>query len=104
MNLNFIELLTILRLITIRNSSDGKHIKLQATKRLVQFFKSFFYSRPTKLQLIILLSALECTEKSYTADQLCTRLISTGQVFILKSMECVHTVQSCMCLSVDEYS
>jgi len=32
MNLNFIELLTILQLITIRNSSDGKNIRLQAIK------------------------------------------------------------------------
>jgi len=28
MNLNFIELITILQLITIRSSSDGKNIKL----------------------------------------------------------------------------
>jgi len=33
MNLNFIELLTIiLQLITIQNSSDGNNIKTQATK------------------------------------------------------------------------
>jgi len=36
MNLNFIELLTILQLITIRNSSDGNNIKLQETKELVK--------------------------------------------------------------------
>jgi len=34
MNLNLIELLTNLQLITIRNSSDGNSIKPQATKRL----------------------------------------------------------------------
>ena len=34
MNLNFIELLTILQLNTIWNSSDGKNIKPQAIKRL----------------------------------------------------------------------
>jgi len=34
MNLNFIELLTILQLITIRNSSDGNNIKPQAIKML----------------------------------------------------------------------
>jgi len=33
-NLNFIELLTVLRLITIRNSSDSNNIKTQAIKRL----------------------------------------------------------------------
>jgi len=36
MNLNLIELLTILQLITIRNSSDSNNIKLQAIKRLVK--------------------------------------------------------------------
>jgi len=36
MNLNFTELLTLLQLITIRSSSDGKNIKQQATKRLVK--------------------------------------------------------------------
>ena len=36
MNLNFIELLTILQLITIRNSSDGNNFKTQAMKRLVE--------------------------------------------------------------------
>jgi len=33
MNFNFTELLTILQLITIRNSSDGNSIKQQAKKR-----------------------------------------------------------------------
>jgi len=33
MNLNFIELLTILQLITIRNSSDSNNIKPQAIKK-----------------------------------------------------------------------
>jgi len=37
MNLNFIELLTILQLITIRNSSDGNNIKPQAIKGLAKF-------------------------------------------------------------------
>jgi len=37
MNLNFIELLTILQLITIRNISAGSNIKPQAIKRLVKF-------------------------------------------------------------------
>jgi len=32
MNLNFIELLTILQLITIRNSPDGNNFKPQAKK------------------------------------------------------------------------
>jgi len=32
MNLNIIELLTILQLITIWNNSDGNNIKLQAIK------------------------------------------------------------------------
>jgi len=36
MNLNVIELLTILRLITILSSSDGNNIKPQAVKRLVK--------------------------------------------------------------------
>jgi len=34
MNINFIVLLIILQLITIRNSSDINNIKPQATKRL----------------------------------------------------------------------
>ena len=37
MNLNLIELLTILQLIIIQNSSDGNNIKPQAIKRLVKF-------------------------------------------------------------------
>jgi len=37
MNLNFIELLTILPHITIGNSSDGNNIKQQAIKRLAKF-------------------------------------------------------------------
>ena len=45
MNLNFIELLTILQLITIRNSSDGNNIKPQAIKGLAKFLKvSLLYS------------------------------------------------------------
>jgi len=44
MNFNFIELLTIFQLITIRNSSEGNNIKPQATKR------------PFKLKKIILVS------------------------------------------------
>ena len=35
-NLNFIELLAILQLITIRKSSNGNNVKPQATKRLVK--------------------------------------------------------------------
>jgi len=34
MNLNFIELLNVLQIITIRNSSDGNNITPQATKGL----------------------------------------------------------------------
>jgi len=37
MNLNFIELLAILQVITIRNSSGGNNIKPQAIKGLVKF-------------------------------------------------------------------
>jgi len=37
MNLNFIELLKLLQLITIQNSSDGDNIKPQAIKGLVKF-------------------------------------------------------------------
>jgi len=36
MNLNFIELLTILQVIAIGSSSDGNNAKLQATKRIVK--------------------------------------------------------------------
>jgi len=36
MNLNFIKPLTVLQLITNRNSSDGNNIKPQATKRLAK--------------------------------------------------------------------
>jgi len=36
MNVNFIELLKILQLITIRNSVDDNNIKSQALKRLVK--------------------------------------------------------------------
>jgi len=36
MNFNLIELLTILQLITIRNSSDSNNIKPQALKRLIK--------------------------------------------------------------------
>jgi len=36
MNLNLIELLTILQLITNRSSYDGSNIKPQALKRLVK--------------------------------------------------------------------
>jgi len=36
MNLNFVELLAILQLITIQNSSDGYTIKPQAIKSLVK--------------------------------------------------------------------
>ena len=37
MNLNLIELLKILKLVPIRNSSDGNNIKPQAIKRLLKF-------------------------------------------------------------------
>ena len=37
MNLNFIELSTVLQIIIILNSSDGNNIKLEATKRLAKF-------------------------------------------------------------------
>jgi len=36
MILNLIDLLQIVQLITIRNSSDGNNIKLQAIERLVK--------------------------------------------------------------------
>jgi len=36
MNLNLIELLTVLQLITIRNSSHGNNIKPQATKTFIK--------------------------------------------------------------------
>jgi len=42
MALKFIELLTILQLITIRNNSDGKNSKPQAIKRLVKYFLVFY--------------------------------------------------------------
>ena len=64
MNLNFIELLTILQLITIRNSSDRNNIKPQAMKRLVKLNKFGFYNRLLKVQLIIFSAALECTKNS----------------------------------------
>ena len=41
MNLNFIELLAIVQLNTIQNSSDGNNIKPQAVRMLVKFS---FYS------------------------------------------------------------
>jgi len=44
-NLNFIELLTILKLITIQNSSDGNNIKPHAINRLVT--KKFLFSYST---------------------------------------------------------
>src|SRR6218665_2912494 len=37
MNLSYIDFLTILELITIRNSSSGKNIKSRAIKKLVTF-------------------------------------------------------------------
>jgi len=61
-NLNFIELLPILQLITIQNSYYGNNIKPQAIKRLVKF--SFFYTRLSKRQLIIFSSALECNKNN----------------------------------------
>ena len=42
MNLNFIELWTILQLFTIWNISDGKNIRLWAIKRLVKFINRSF--------------------------------------------------------------
>jgi len=36
MNMNFIKLLTVLQLITIRNSSDSNNIKPQAIKEIVK--------------------------------------------------------------------
>src|SRR6218665_3660696 len=64
MNLNFLELLAILQLITIQNSSDSNNIKPQAIKRLVKLNKFGFYNRLLKVQLIIFSAALECTKKS----------------------------------------
>ena len=72
MNLNFIELLTILQLITIRNSSDSNNIKPQAIKRLVKLNRfGFFYNRLLNVQLIIFSAALECTHNSSTVGLRC---------------------------------
>src|SRR6218665_1046697 len=62
MNLNLIELLTILQLNTIRNSSDDNNIKPQAMKRLVKFLKFGYFTRLLKVKPIVLSSALECTK------------------------------------------
>jgi len=43
MNLNFLELLAILQLITIQNSSDSNNIKPQAIKRLVKLNQILFF-------------------------------------------------------------
>src|SRR6218665_688008 len=61
MNLNFIELLSILQLIAIQNSSNGNNTKPQAIIGLVKFV---FCTRLTKRQLIILSLILECTKKN----------------------------------------
>ena len=53
LNLNFIEMLTIFQLITNRNSSDGNNIKPQAIKRQVKHKKIDFYTRLSKVQLIL---------------------------------------------------
>jgi len=53
-----------LQLITIRNSYDGNNIKPETIKRVVNFFKSLFYTLLSKVQLIILSSALECTKNN----------------------------------------
>src|SRR6218665_1714276 len=66
MNLNFIELLTILQLITIRNSSDGNNIKPQAIKTLVKFLNIQFFifdSRKFNSYIIFFL-ALERTKNN----------------------------------------
>ena len=42
MNLNFVELLTVLQLVTIRNSCDSNNIKPQAIKRLIKLLKIVF--------------------------------------------------------------
>jgi len=64
MNLKLIELLTILQPITIWNGSDGNNIKPQAIKRLVRYKKSVFNTRLSKVQLVILTTALECTKNN----------------------------------------
>ena len=47
MNLNFIELLTVLQLITIRNSSDSNNIKPQAIKKASKIKQiRFLHSTP----------------------------------------------------------
>jgi len=47
MNLNLIDLLKMVQLITIRNSSDGNNIKPKAIKRLVKYNKlGFLYLTP----------------------------------------------------------
>ena len=61
MNSTFIELLTILQLITIRNSSDDNNIKPQAIKRLAVKTNRFI-TWLSKVQLIILSSAREYTK------------------------------------------
>jgi len=57
-NLNFIELLTVLQFITIWNISDVNNIKPQATKRLVKTILITFYEsfKLSKVQTIIILS------------------------------------------------
>ena len=79
MNLNFIELLTILQLITIWNSSEGKSIKPQAINRQLNLKKSAFYDQLSKVQLIILCSAHECTQNNrlqpFAPKRLCTSVI-----------------------------
>src|SRR6218665_1133786 len=62
MILNFIELLTILKLFAIRNSSDGNNIKPQEIKELAKYKKLVFYTRLSEVELLILTSALRCTK------------------------------------------
>ena len=64
-DLNFIDLLTILQLIAIRNSSDSNNIKPQAIKGLVKQNRfGFLYSTPENSAYTNYSSALECTKNS----------------------------------------
>jgi len=52
MNLNFIQLLTVLEIITIQRSSDGNNIKPHAAKSLViyNYVVGFLYSTLRKFR------------------------------------------------------
>jgi len=88
MNLNLIELLTILQLITIRNSSDSNNIKPQAIKGLVKQNKfGFLHSTPENSAYNFFLrpsNALKLVRISVTLGpkRLCTSALnSLNQLF-----------------------